>query len=320
MPSAPRSGEATTPTTGRPALRETRVPPAAAPRRARPGRGRSRRARPRPRPASNCGFTSSTRSASARVQRREGGRHGQQRDEGQIGDREVDRTAEVVRGERADVHPLADRHPRIGSQGPRQLTPADVDRVDVGGAPLQEAVGEPAGRRAGVEGAAPVDDDRKRVERRRELLAAAGDVARLGNRHPDGLVGAHLPGRRRRGGAPHEHATRADRVDRPGAARGRDLSARARCRASASPAADPHRCRCSSPGRGSRVVCPARARSPVAGYLGVAAEPRDSGPRAPGGLRRLSGPRRRRRRRRPERGHEAGREDVQVVGDERWGR
>ena len=48
----------------------------------------------RARPASNCGFTSSTRSASGAVQRDERGRDRAQRDEREVGDHEVDRAAE----------------------------------------------------------------------------------------------------------------------------------------------------------------------------------------------------------------------------------
>ena len=49
------------------------------------------------------------------------------------------------------VGPLADLDPGIGPQPLVELAVADVDRHDLGRAPLEQAVGEPAGGRAGVE-------------------------------------------------------------------------------------------------------------------------------------------------------------------------
>jgi hypothetical protein len=91
------------------------------------------------RPASNCGLTSSTRSASSVVHRASAGAHGQ-RDERQIGRAQVDPPVDVLGREITDVGPLEDRHPRVGSKRPRQLTAPDVHRDDVRG-PL--AAGNP---------------------------------------------------------------------------------------------------------------------------------------------------------------------------------
>ena len=88
------------------------------------------------RPASNCGFTSSTRSPSGRVQRAERGRATvTQRDEGQVGDGEVDRAAEVAGLEVARTLVRSRTvDPRVVAQRPRELAAADVDRVHVRGA------------------------------------------------------------------------------------------------------------------------------------------------------------------------------------------
>ena len=53
---------------------------------------------------------------------------------------------------------------------------ADVDTGDVGGAALQQAVGEAAGRGTDVEAVATRRIEREGVEGRRELVAASGDV------------------------------------------------------------------------------------------------------------------------------------------------
>ena len=65
--------------------------------------------------------------------------------------------------------------PGIGSQAFVQLAVTDVEGHDVGCAALQQTVGEPAGRRAGVEGAHAVHVDGEHVERMIELLGATAD-------------------------------------------------------------------------------------------------------------------------------------------------
>ena len=70
---------------------------------------------------------------------------------------------------------------RIVTESPRELATRHVDRDHLGGVRLEEAVGETAGGRAGVESAPPVHVDLETHQRRRELLAAT--------RHESGCVG-----------------------------------------------------------------------------------------------------------------------------------
>ena len=82
-----------------------------------------------------------------------------------------------------------------------ELPVADVERDHARGAALEEDVGEAAGRGADVEAVAPGRVDAERVERVRELLAAARDEPRpaldveLG-RLVDLLAGLRVPGTR----------------------------------------------------------------------------------------------------------------------------
>ena len=113
------------------------------------------------------------------------------------------------------LHALPHRDPGIGAQRPRELTTPDVDRLDVRRAALEEAVGEPAGRRAGVERADPFDADLEPLERRGELLATTRHVARRRPVDPDRLVVAHLAGRSVGRRTTDEDTPGPDRVDRP---------------------------------------------------------------------------------------------------------
>ena len=85
---------------------------------------------------------------------RERRQHQAQRDEGQVGDHEVDRAVDRLGGQRADVGALVHPHPLVGAQRPGQLAVADVDGDDLGGAAAEQHLGEAAGGGAGVEGAA----------------------------------------------------------------------------------------------------------------------------------------------------------------------
>ena len=85
--------------------------------------------------------------------------------------------------------------PRVGAQAGVQLAVADVHRVDVRRAPLEQTIGEAAGRRAGVDGAAALDDDGEAFECRLELLPAAADERRRRADQRDGLVGRNEAGR-----------------------------------------------------------------------------------------------------------------------------
>ena len=76
-----------------------------------------------------------------------------------------------------------------------ELAVAHVDRVDVGGAAVEEAVREASGRRPGIEGVAPGDGDGEAGEGRIELQAATADEGR-------GRTRAVRPARRVPRGAP----------------------------------------------------------------------------------------------------------------------
>ena len=93
------------------------------------------------------------------------------------------------------MHTLEHAHARVGAQTGVQLAVADVHRVDVRRAPLEQTIGEAAGRRAGVDGAAALDDDGEAFERRLELLPAAADERRRRADQRDGLVGRNEAGR-----------------------------------------------------------------------------------------------------------------------------
>jgi hypothetical protein len=66
----------------------------------------------------------------------------------------------------------------VAAQPPDQLSVAHVDSDDTPGAALQEDVGEPAGRCAGVEAPPSPGLDTERVEGSRELVPAAGGPPR----------------------------------------------------------------------------------------------------------------------------------------------
>ncbi len=70
-----------------------------------------------------------------------------------------------------------------------------VDGVDAGRPALEQAVGEPAGRRADVDGAAALDGDGEALERSIELLATATDERRRRPDEGDRLVRCHQAGR-----------------------------------------------------------------------------------------------------------------------------
>ena len=104
-----------------------------------------------------------------------------QRDERHVDDHDVDRPADRVRRRVADVRPLEHHDPRVGADARVQLAVADVEGDDLAGARGQQAVGEPAGRRADVERPAAGDVDaevrraRRRASRRRARRSAAAD-------------------------------------------------------------------------------------------------------------------------------------------------
>ena len=86
----------------------------------------------------------------------------------------------------------------VGSKSLVQLAVPDVDGHDLGRAPLQEAIGEPAGRRAGVEQPRARTRRGRNVERMVELLGAPTDEAGRRTVDDDGIARRHLA--RRLGG------------------------------------------------------------------------------------------------------------------------
>ena len=100
-----------------------------------------------------------------RGEREQARRDRPERDERQVGDAEV--------GGRIDAHRLRASRTLVRSitvtraslRSVHASWPADVDRDHVRGAPLEQAVGEAAGRRADVDRARSGDVDRERVER-----------------------------------------------------------------------------------------------------------------------------------------------------------
>ena len=119
---------------------------------------------PRPRatstrPASNCGLTSSTIG--------DPGWHSATSTgmtvTSEMNERSATRTSAgppiSLRCRRLDVGSLEHGHPVVVAQTRVQLTVADVEGDDVGRAVRQQAVREPAGRRADVDGPAPCDVD-----------------------------------------------------------------------------------------------------------------------------------------------------------------
>ena len=99
-----------------------------------------------------------------------------ERDERDVDDGEPDSLAERRRRQVPGVESIVDDDPRIAGDTVRELPSTDVDRVDPSGVPLQQDVGEAAGRGAGVEADLSGWVDRERVEGRRELGSAATHV------------------------------------------------------------------------------------------------------------------------------------------------
>ena len=109
-------------------------------------------------------------------------------------------------------------HAGVVAQGPRELPPTDVDRVDVHRAGLEQAVGEAAGGGTGVEDAQAAGVDREPVEGGGELLASARHEAGRVAGDLDRLVGRDQAGRRGRRAAGDQHPPGGDGLDRLAAA------------------------------------------------------------------------------------------------------
>ena len=99
-----------------------------------------------------------------------------ERDEGEIGHEEVDRLRKIEALSRVDA--LHHDDARVVAKTPVELPLAHVDGIDADGAALQQHVGEPAGRRAEVEGDPSPGTETQVVERGRELFSASRGVPR----------------------------------------------------------------------------------------------------------------------------------------------
>ncbi len=126
--------------------------------------------------ASNCSLTRSTGPRRDGRRRRAPGRTGEPQgdDEGQVGDDDVDRSADVVGSQVAHVEALDHRDPIVAADAFVELAVADVDSDHVGGAALQQAVGEPARGGAGVKGPATLRRCGRRRERKPPRLTYLG--------------------------------------------------------------------------------------------------------------------------------------------------
>ena len=114
-------------------------------------------------------------------QRQQRWRHGAQRDERQVSDDNVERTADRRPVGVAHVHSLVDDNALIVAQLLVELTVTDIDGDDAPRPTLEEAIGEPTGRRASVECDKTSHIDAELVEGGVELVAASADEAA----HPD---------------------------------------------------------------------------------------------------------------------------------------
>ena len=97
------------------------------------------------------------------------------RDEGQVGDDQIHFTTNRIRSHITNVEPLEHGHSSIVTDLGVQLTVPDVEGHDTPGTPLQQAIGEPTGRRARVEHAHARHVDAECLERGVELLPASTD-------------------------------------------------------------------------------------------------------------------------------------------------
>ena len=126
---------------------------------------------------------------------------------------------ERARFEVTHVGSFHHRHSRVLPQRPGELPAADVDRNDVTGATLEEAVGESTGGCPDVDAVSVASVDGERVERGGEFHPASGHVRRRRTGNGDRLVGAHLTGGAGGRGAGDEDTALPDGVGRAGPAR-----------------------------------------------------------------------------------------------------
>ena len=108
-----------------------------------------------------------------------------ERDEGDVDDGQADPLRQgdglgIGRVQPAGMGPLHGDHPGIRPQRLGELSAAHVESIDAARAPLQQTVGEAAGRGTDVEADPAAAVDRERIERPGELLPAARHEARRG--------------------------------------------------------------------------------------------------------------------------------------------
>ena len=118
------------------------------------------------------------RAAPARERRRDRAEDEVERDERHVDRREVDRLGQRRGGQLAGVRALHRHDARVAAERFGKLSAAHVESVDARRAALQQDVREAAGRGADVERDPARRVDLERIERRRQLVAAAADVRR----------------------------------------------------------------------------------------------------------------------------------------------
>ena len=106
--------------------------------------------------------------------------HERERDERHVDHGEPTRFRNLVELEVAHVLAFEHDDARILANRPRELAVADVDRIDLRSAALQQHVGKPAGRRANVESDHATRIDRESVEPFDQLQRAARNVRMIG--------------------------------------------------------------------------------------------------------------------------------------------
>ena len=155
-------------------------------------------------PASNCGFTRSTSSAPGRASESSGSATVRNEMKDRSATTSVEAAAEVVAAQAAQVGPFPHGDAGIGAQALVELVAAHVERHHVRRAALEQAVGEAAGGRAGVEHPEPGDVDAEVVEGGVELLAAARHEPGARPDELDRLSGRDEAGRLVGRGAAHQ--------------------------------------------------------------------------------------------------------------------
>lgn len=109
-------------------------------------------------------------------------------DEGCVDHGEVDRAPDLPGAESAGVRALPYGDASVNAEPVGELAVTHVDGDDVGGASLEETVGEAPGRSAEIEASQGADVDAEVVERAGELDAPSRDVRVIGRAEVDDRV------------------------------------------------------------------------------------------------------------------------------------